>query len=296
MKRVLLFIGTNIAVLLVLSVVMRLLGLESVLDEQGVNLDLRALLVYSAVIGFTGSLISLAISKWMALRSTGAKIISQPRNSTESWLVNTVQRQAKLAGIGMPDVAIYDSPQPNAFATGMRRDSALVAVSTGLLSSMRQEEVEAVLAHEVSHVANGDMVTLTLIQGVVNTFVIFLSRVVGFVVDRVVFRTERGLGPGYWISALVAQLVLGVLATMIVMWFSRQREYRADAGGARLAGRDNMIGALERLGGGDRRGHLPEGLEAMGISGRAASGFARLFLSHPPIEERITALRSASQS
>jgi heat shock protein HtpX len=296
MKRVLLFIGTNIAVLLVLSVVMRLLGLESVLDEQGVNLDLRALLVYSAVIGFTGSLISLAISKWMALRSTGAKIISQPRNSTESWLVNTVQRQAKLAGIGMPDVAIYDSPQPNAFATGMRRDSALVAVSTGLLSSMRQEEVEAVLAHEVSHVANGDMVTLTLIQGVVNTFVIFLSRVVGFVVDRVVFRTERGLGPGYWISALVAQLVLGVLATMIVMWFSRQREYRADAGGARLAGRDNMIGALERLGGGARRGHLPEGLEAMGISGRAASGFARLFLSHPPIEERIAALRSASQS
>ena len=294
MKRVLLFVGTNIAVLLVLSVVMRLLGLESILDEQGVNLDLTALLVYSAVIGFTGSFISLAISKWMALRSTGAKIIKNPGNEAERWLVGTVQRQASAAGIGMPDVAIYDSPQPNAFATGARRDSALVAVSTGLLTSMRQNEVEAVLAHEVTHVANGDMVTLTLIQGVVNTFVIFLSRVIGFVVDRVVFRTERGLGPGYWISALVAQLVLGILATTIVMWFSRQREYRADAGGASLAGRENMVAALQRLGGGGGKAHLPEEIEAMGISGRAAGGISRLFLSHPPIEERIAALRAAN--
>lgn len=292
MKRVLLFIGTNIAVLLVLSIVMQLFGLESILDEQGINLDPTALLVYSAVIGFTGSFISLAISKWMALRSTGARIINNPGNDAERWLVDTVRRQASEAGIGMPDVAVYDSPQPNAFATGARRDSALVAVSSGLLGSMRRNEVEAVLAHEVTHIANGDMVTLTLIQGVVNTFVIFLSRVIGFVVDRVVFRTERGLGPGYWISALVAQLVLGILATTIVMWFSRQREYRADAGGARLAGRDNMVAALQRLGGGGDQARLPEEIEAMGISGRAAGGLKRLFLSHPPIEERIAALRA----
>lgn len=296
MKRVLLFIGTNIAVLLVLSIVMQLLGLESVLDEQGINLDPTALLVYSAVIGFTGSFISLAISKWMALRSTGARIINNPGNDAERWLVDTVRRQASEAGIGMPDVAVYDSPQPNAFATGARRDSALVAVSSGLLGSMRQNEVEAVLAHEVTHIANGDMVTLTLIQGVVNTFVIFLSRVIGFVVDRVVFRTERGLGPGYWISALFAQLVLGILATTIVMWFSRQREYRADAGGARLAGRDNMVAALQRLGGGGGEARLPEEIEAMGISGRAAGGLKRLFLSHPPIEERIAALRASSST
>lgn len=296
MKRVLLFIGTNIAVLLVLSIVMQLLGLESVLDEQGINLDPTALLVYSAVIGFTGSFISLAISKWMALRSTGARIINNPGNDAERWLVDTVRRQASEAGIGMPDVAVYDSPQPNAFATGARRDSALVAVSSGLLGSMRQNEVEAVLAHEVTHIANGDMVTLTLIQGVVNTFVIFLSRVIGFVVDRVVFRTERGLGPGYWISALFAQLVLGILATTIVMWFSRQREYRADAGGARLAGRDNMVAALQRLGGGGGQARLPEEIEAMGISGRAAGGLKRLFLSHPPIEERIAALRASSST
>jgi heat shock protein HtpX len=296
MTRVLLFIGTNVAVLLVLSIVMRMLGVESLLDEQGVNLDLQALLVYSAVIGFTGSFISLAISKWMAIRSTGAKVIKQPRNATENWLVSTVQRQAREAGIGMPDVAVYDSPQPNAFATGMRRDSALVAVSTGLLSNMQQKEVEAVLAHEVTHVANGDMVTLTLIQGVVNTFVIFLSRVVGFLVDRVIFKTERGFGPGFWISALVAQLVLGILATTIVMWFSRRREYRADAGGAKLAGRENMIAALQRLGGGKDKAHLPEEIEAMGISGRAAGGFSRLFLSHPPIEERIAALRAGGRA
>jgi heat shock protein HtpX len=290
MKRIMLFLATNIAVLALLAVTMQLLGIEGILDEQGVRLDLQSLLVFSAVLGFGGSLFSLAISKWSAKRMTGAQVIAQPSNEIEAWLVNTVKRQATQAGIGMPEVAVYEAPEPNAFATGARKDSALVAVSTGLLRSMRKEEVEAVLAHEVSHVANGDMVTLTLIQGVVNTFVIFLSRVVGFVVDRVVFRTERGFGPGYFITTIVAQILLGILASMVVMAFSRYREFRADAGGASLAGRGNMIAALERLGSREPA-EMPAQLHGFGISGSVGGGLKRLFMSHPPIEERIEALR-----
>ncbi len=293
MKRIFLFLATNVAILVVLSIVMRLLGVDSLLAEQGTRLDFRALLIFSAVLGFAGSLISLAISKWSAKRLTGAKVIETPRNGTESWLLNTVQRQAQAAGIGTPEVAVYESPEVNAFATGARRNSALVAVSTGLLNQLGKDEIEAVLAHEVSHVANGDMVTLALIQGVVNTFVIFLSRIIGFLVDRLIFRTERGYGPGFFIASIVAQIVLGILASTIVMWFSRQREFRADAGGAKLAGRDRMIGALEGL----RRLHepsqLPKSMQAFGISGGRASGFKRLFMSHPPLEERIAALRNS---
>jgi heat shock protein HtpX len=237
MKRILLFIATNLAIMLLLGIVLNLLGINTILDAQGSNLDLGKLLVLSAVVGFTGSFFSLAISKWSAKKMMGVRVITQPANSTESWLVGTVQRQAQAAGIGMPEVGIFDSPEPNAFATGARRDSALVAVSTGLLQSMNQQEAEAVLAHEVSHVANGDMVTLTLIQGVVNTFVFFLSRVVGHFVDRVIFKTEDGHGPAFFITSIIAQLVLGLFAMIIVMWFSRQREFRADAGGATLAGR-----------------------------------------------------------
>ena len=290
MKRVFLFLATNIAVLVVLSIVLSLIGFEGILDEQGVDLDLGQLLIFAALFGFGGSFISLAISKWSAKRMTGAKVITQPSSPVETWLFETVRRQAREAGIGMPEVAIYDAPEPNAFATGARRDHALVAVSTGLLRGMKREEVEAVLAHEVSHVANGDMVTLTLIQGVVNTFVIFFSRVIGHLVDRLVFRTERGHGPGFWIVTIVAQIFLGILASIIVMWFSRQREFRADAGGARLAGRERMIGALESL----KQGHnatLPDQLAAFGISGHRASGFKRLFMTHPPLDERIAALR-----
>jgi len=295
MKRILLFVATNVAVLVVLSVVLQLLGIESLLAEQGTRLDLQALLIFSAVVGFTGSLISLAMSKWTAKHLTGAVVIESPRNETERWLVSTVQRQAREAGIQCPEVAIYDSPDVNAFATGANRNKALVAVSTGLLRQLNRNEVEAVLGHEVSHVANGDMVTLALLQGVVNTFVIFLSRVVGFIVDRVVFRTERDYGPGFFIASLVAQIVFGILASMIVMWFSRQREFRADAGGAKLAGRENMIAALEGL----RRVHspddsgLPEPMQAFGIAGGHVGGLKRLFLSHPPLEERIAALRNA---
>ena len=244
MKRILLFVATNVAVLVVLTVVLQVLGIESMLADQGTHLDLEALLIFSAVVGFTGSFISLAMSKWSAKRLTGAQVIESPRNETERWLLSTVQRQAREAGIGCPEVAIYDSPDVNAFATGMNRNKALVAVSTGLLRQLDSRGVEAVLGHEVSHVANGDMVTLALLQGVVNTFVVFLSRVVGFVVDRVVFRTERGYGPGFFISTIAAQILLGILASMIVMWFSRHREFRADAGGANLAGRENMIAAL----------------------------------------------------
>jgi len=292
MKRIMLFLMTNIAVLALLAITMQLLGIQGILDEQGVNLDLGSLLVFSAVLGFGGSLISLAISKWSAKRMTGARVIEQPASEIESWLVNTVRRHADRAGIGMPEVAVYDAPEPNAFATGARRNSALVAVSTGLLRSMGRDEVDAVLAHEVSHIANGDMVTMTLIQGVVNTFVVFLSRVVGFFVDRVVFRTERGLGPGYYITSIVAQILLGILASMVVMAFSRHREFRADAGGANLAGRNNMISALERLGGG-QPAEMPAQLHGFGISGHVGHGIKRLFMSHPPIAERIEALRRA---
>ena len=289
MKRVLLFLVTNLAIVVLLGIVLRLLGVESILDQSGTGLNLGSLLIFAAVFGFAGSFISLAISKWSAKRMMGVRVITQPANSTESWLVNTVRNQAQQAGIGMPEVGVFDSPEPNAFATGARRDSALVAVSTGLLQSMSQQEAEAVLGHEVSHVANGDMVTLALIQGVVNTFVIFLARVIGHTVDRVVFRNEQGHGPAFWITTIVAELVLGLLATIIVMWFSRQREFRADAGGARLAGRQQMIGALERL---QQRhaGPLPDKMAAVGIAGGAGNGLKRLFMSHPPLEERIAAL------
>ncbi|HZV62844.1 MAG TPA: protease HtpX [Methylophilaceae bacterium] len=291
MKRIFLFLVTNIAIMLVLGIIISAFDLGRVLDEQGVGLDLGALLVLSAVIGMTGSFISLAMSKWMAKKTTGAHVIETPRNETEQWLLSTVQKQAQQAGIRTPEVAVYDSPDMNAFATGMFRNSALVAVSTGLLRSMKHEEVEAVLAHEVSHVANGDMVTLALIQGVVNTFVFFLSRVIGHIVDRVVFKTERGHGPAYWITAIIAQVVLGILATAIVMWFSRRREYRADAGGAALAGKASMIAALERLQQSANQPHLPEQLEAFGISGNMAYGIKRMFMSHPPLSERIAVLQ-----
>lgn len=290
MKRILLLVATNVAILLVLSVTLRLLGVDRILDARG-GLDLNALLIFSAVLGFSGSLISLALSKFIAKRAMGVRVIEQPRDAVEAWLVETVRRQAQAAGIGMPEVGIFDSPDLNAFATGPRRNNALVAVSSGLLHSMSRREAEAVLGHEISHVANGDMVTLTLIQGVVNTFVIFLSRVIGYVVDRVVFRTERGHGPAFLITTIVAQVVLGILASMIVMWFSRWREFRADAGGAKLEGRDAMIGALERL----RQQHpqpLPDQMAAFGISGTLGQGLKRLFMTHPPLEERIAALRA----
>jgi heat shock protein HtpX len=292
MKRVLLLIATNIAVLLVLSVVVRLLGLDQYLYARGGNLT--GLLAFAAVIGFGGSFISLAMSKWVAKSSMGVRVIETPTSEVERWLVNTVRAHAEQVGIGMPEVGIFDSPEPTAFATGARRDAALVAVSTGLLQRMNRQEVEAVLGHEVAHVANGDMVTLTLIQGVVNTFVIFLSRVIGGAIDRLVFRSENGHGAGYFISVLVAQLVLGILASMIVMAFSRYREFRADAGGARLAGRQNMISALEALRRSqDQSQGLPEAMRAFGINGGRRGGFARLFMSHPPLEERIEALQKA---
>ena len=291
MKRIFLFLATNLAIIVVLSISLRLLGFERILDEQGVGLDLNSLLVFAAVFGFGGSLISLATSKWTAKRLTGARVIEQPRNATEIWLIETVRRQAKQAGIGMPEVAIYDAPEVNAFATGASRNNALVAVSTGLLRSMTQDEAEAVLAHEVSHVANGDMVTLALIQGVVNTFVIFLSRVIGHLVDRVVFKTERDHGPAFWVTAIVAELVLGILASIIVMWFSRQREFRADRGGANLAGREKMIAALERLAAG-HTAPLPDQMAAFGIVGGIGGGLKRLFMTHPPLEERIAALKA----
>lgn len=290
MKRIVLFVGTNLAVLAVLAIASQLLGLEGYLNEQG-GIDLTSLLIFAAIIGFSGSLISLAISKKAAKWSTGAQVIERPRNSTEQWLMATVQRHAQAAGIGMPEVAIFDSPAPNAFATGARRDHALVAVSTGLLRNMRQNEVDAVLGHEVAHVANGDMITLALIQGVVNTFVIFLSRIIGVIVDRAVFKVERGHGPGFFITSIVAQIVLGILASIIVMWFSRRREFRADEGGARLAGRDNMIAALERLRAAHSPGGLPDQLQAFGISGAGARGLKELFTTHPPLAARIEALR-----
>lgn len=293
MKRIVLFLVTNLAVMIVLSISLRLLGVEGILNEQGTDLNLNSLLIFAAVFGMGGSFISLAISKWTAKRMTGAQVIERPANPTEEWLLQTVKRQAQAAGIKMPEVAVYQSPDINAFATGMNRNNALVAVSTGLLQTMRRDEVEAVLGHEISHVANGDMVTLALIQGVVNTFVIFLSRVVGHFVDRVIFKTERGHGPAFWITAIVAELVLGVLASMIVYWFSRKREFRADAGGARLEGREKMIAALERLKLGAGQPHLPDQMQAFGISGQIGTGLKRLFMSHPPLEERIAALRAS---
>ena len=287
MKRILLFLLTNLAVILVISVIFSIFGIGNVLDEQGVDLDLQALLIYSAVIGFTGSFISLAMSKFMAKRSTGCQNIEDSPDPEAQWIVSRVRAHADAAGIGMPEVCVFPANEPNAFATGMRKDSALVAVSTGLLRGMNRNEVDAVIGHEIAHIANGDMVTLTLIQGVVNTFVVFFSRIAGHLVDRLVFKTERGHGPGYWIVSLVAQILLGVLASIIVCWFSRQREFRADEGGAQYAGAENMIAALERLKGGTAE--LPDGMAAMGIGG---GGFAKLFSTHPPLEDRIAALRA----
>lgn len=287
MKRIVLFLLTNIAVLLVLSIVTRVLGLDRFLAAEGINMG--GLLVFSAIFGFGGAIISLLLSKSMAKWSTGAQVIQSPRNEAEAWLVATVKRLAEKAGIGMPEVAVYEG-EPNAFATGAFRNSALVAVSTGLLASMSREEIEAVLGHEVAHVSNGDMVTLTLIQGVVNTFVVFLSRVVAFFVDRMVFRTERGTGPGYFITMIVCQLLLGVLASIIVAWFSRRREFRADAGSAQYLGTPQpMMHALARLGG-LPPGELPKSLTGFGITDRSA--IASLFATHPPIEERIRALQA----
>ncbi len=289
MKRIFLLLATNFAVLILLSIVASVLGVDRFLTQNG--LDLQSLLWFSMLMGFGGSFVSLLISKQMALWSTGAHIIASPEGTHERWLVDTVRRLADKAGIGMPEVALYEG-EPNAFATGAFKNSALVAVSTGLLESMNREEIEAVLGHEITHVSNGDMVTLTLIQGVLNTFVYFLSRVVGFFVDKTVFRTERGIGPGYYITVMVSQIVFGILASIIVMWFSRRREFRADAGSARLLGTPQpMVQALTRLGG-LQPGALPKSIAASGVSG--APGWAALFSSHPPIEERIAALQGRS--
>ncbi len=290
MKRTFLFLATNMAIVLVLSVTMRLLGVEPYLNANGLNLT--SLLIFAAVMGFGGSFISLAISKWSVKRSMGVRVIEQPANSLEHWLVGTVGKYAEKAGIKMPEVGIYDAPDVNAFATGMSKNSSLIAVSTGLLQQLTREEAEAVLGHEVAHAANGDMVTLALIQGVVNTFVMFLSRVIGHLVDKIVFKTERGQGPAFFVTMIVAELVLGVLASIIVMWFSRRREFSADAGGASLAGRQNMIAALERLNGLHPQ-PLPDKMAAFGIAGGMGSGIKRLFMTHPPLEERIAALRAA---
>jgi len=292
--RIGLFLLTNIAVLFVLSISMRLLGIDQMLASEGIGIQMSGLLFMAGIIGFAGSFISLAMSKWMAKRSMGVQIISQPRNSTENWLLTTVQQQAQQAGIGMPEVGIFESPVPNAFATGMNRNSALVAVSSGLLQAMNADEVEAVLGHEISHVANGDMITMGLLQGVLNTFVIFLSRVIGTAVDRIVFKNERGFGIGYWVVSIAAELVLGIFAAIIASWFSRRREFRADAGGAQLAGKQKMINALRRL----QQAHeepadMPGELRAFGINGGFKHGLAKLLMSHPPLEQRIAVLQNS---
>ncbi|MCY4149518.1 MAG: protease HtpX [Gammaproteobacteria bacterium] len=283
------FLATNLAILVVLNVTARLFGFDQYLYGAGQNM--ASLLIFAAAFGMLGSFISLAMSKRMAKKFSGAQVIESPRNAQERWLLETVERQARKAGIGMPEVAIFNSPQPNAFATGMSRNNALVAVSQGLLEHMSKTEVEAVLGHEVSHVANGDMITLALIQGVVNTFVIFLSRVIGQMVDRAVFKSRSGMGPGYWITVIIAELILGVLASIIVMYFSRRREFRADLGGAELAGRDNMVSALKRLRDLYEPPALPEQLAAFGVSGKQATGLKHLFSSHPPLDQRIEALQ-----
>ncbi|MGE3549903.1 MAG: protease HtpX [Geobacter sp.] len=288
-KRIILFMVTNLAIVFVLSIVLNLLGVGPMLDQHGLNMG--SLIVFAAVFGFGGSLISLVISKWTAKRLTGAQVISQPSSELEHWLVEVVRRQALKANIGMPEVAIYDAPDVNAFATGMNRNNALVAVSTGLLRAMDRNEAEAVLAHEISHVANGDMITLALIQGVVNTFVIVASRLAGYLVDRVIFKTERGHGPGFFITSMIAQLVFGILASIIVCWFSRQREFRADAGAAAISGREKMIAALQKLRMSTAQPHLPDQMAAFGISGGAGGGLKKLFMTHPPLEERIAALQ-----
>lgn len=292
MSRIGLFAAANLGVVILLGVVLNLL--EPWLAQQGIPLHTTGILVFAAIFGFGGALVSLALSKWMAKTFMKVQVIKEPQTAWERWLVDTVRRQAQQAGIGMPEVGYYESPDLNAFATGMKRDDALVAVSTGLLEGMTSDEVEAVLAHEVSHIQNGDMVTMALLQGVMNTFVIVLSRLIGFFVDRVIFRNERGMGPGFWIGMIVAQLLLGILAQIIVMWFSRQREFRADAGAAGFASRAAMIAALQRLGDSGQPRDLPEQMEALGIAGREVVGWQRMLLSHPPIPERIRALEAAA--
>jgi heat shock protein HtpX len=291
MFRVLLFLGTKIAILALISLIFSLFGFQGLLAQNGVDLDLQALLVYATVIGFSGAFISLFLSKFIAKRSMKVHVLNSPENSTERWLVQTVSKLAQKAGIGMPEVGIFVHPSPNAFATGWRKNNALVALSTGLIETMSRNEVEAVLAHEISHVANGDMVTMTLVQGVVNTFVVFLSRVIGHVVDRVIFKVERGHGPAFWIVSMISELLLGMLAMMVVMWFSRYREFRADAGGARLAGRHNMIAALERLSHVNNNASIPEEMAALAIDAGKIHG---LFASHPPLTLRIKALKNAT--
>jgi len=292
--RILLFLGTNLAVILLASITFRVLGLEQFMYQQGADINLTGMLIFAAVFGMGGSFFSLLISKWMAKRATRAQVIDEPRTEAERWLIDTVKELAREANIGMPEVAVFPSPQPNAFATGASKNNALVAVSTGLLENMRRDEVRAVLGHEIGHVANGDMVTLTLIQGVLNTFVIFFARIIGTIVDRAVFRNENGHGMGFFITTMIAQVVLGIGASMIVMWFSRRREFRADTAGAQLAGRNNMIGALERLKAASQMPEtMPDTLVAFGISSGVRQGLAALFASHPPLDTRIAALKQA---
>jgi len=295
MQRIFLFLLTNIAIMVILSVTLRILGIESLLAENGSDLNLNALVIFSGIFGFGGAFISLAISKWMAKRMTGAKVIENPSNNIEKWLLDTVEKQSKIVGIKMPEVAIFPSPQMNAFATGASKNKALVAVSQGLLDSMTKGEIEAVVGHEMSHVANGDMVTLTLIQGVVNTFVIFFSRVIGHVVDRVILKNQRGHGIGYFVTTIFAQIILSILASVIVMYFSRKREYVADTGGADLAGHQNMINALKRLGQKEPEA-LPEQLAAFGIGEKPKTGWRELWSSHPPLEDRIKALEKRAEN
>jgi heat shock protein HtpX len=295
MQRIFLFLLTNIAIMVILSVTLRILGVESLLAENGSDLNLNALVIFSGIFGFGGAFISLAISKWMAKRMTGAIVIESPSNNVEKWLLDTVAKQSKIVGIKMPEVAIFPSPQMNAFATGASKNKALVAVSQGLLDSMTQGEIEAVVGHEMSHVANGDMVTLTLIQGVVNTFVIFFSRVIGHVVDRVILKNQRGHGIGYFVTTIFAQIILSILASVIVMYFSRKREYVADTGGADLAGNQNMINALKRLGQKEPEA-LPEQLAAFGIGEKPKTGWRELWSSHPPLKDRIKALEKRAEN
>lgn len=289
MKRIFLFLITNIAIMLVLSITLRILGVDSLLEQNGSDLNIQALVIFSGVIGFGGAFISLALSKWMAKRMTGAVVITSPTNNIERWLISTVEKQAQIVGIKMPEVAIFPSSQMNAFATGASKNRALVAVSQGLLDNMAQGEIEAVVGHEMSHVANGDMVTLTLIQGVVNTFVVFFSRIIGHIVDRVILKNERGYGIGYFITTIFAQVILSILASVVVMYFSRKREYIADTGGADLAGHQNMINALKRLAQKEPE-PLPEQLAAFGIGEKPKAGLTHLWSSHPPLETRIEAL------
>ena len=289
MKRIFYFLVTNLAIVLVLSITMRLLGVEPFLNANGLNLN--SLLVFAAVMGFGGAFISLAISKWSAKQMSGAVTIENPKTPDEIWLMNIVKKQSTAVGIQMPEVAIFNSPVVNAFATGMSRDSSLVAVSSGLLEMMTKDEAEAVIGHEISHIANGDMVTLTLIQGVVNTFVLFFSRVIGYTVDKVIFKTREGTGPAFFITMIISELLLGVLASIVVMWFSRQREYRADFGGGQLAGKQKMIAALKRLKAQYEPSALPKSMAALGISGEQGMGLKELFSTHPSLDDRIAKLQ-----